>query len=214
MKSEKKKKKRVYKRRCGSSSDGLKNFSDSRAICGLPPRAPDRDRTAWRRFFFYFLNSTTWPRRRKHISKCSVHKTCRHQRWRTTAAGWCENHSYILPLLFFFFSFSLKEFHIELLVKSCSQKSEEGNFYHKEKRRGNICVEGLYLTQGQHSACIIEVWCFNALPYLSVIQGCCSWLARLLDFFKNPAVLHDEPLLPFFCEKRVCIRGSHHKDVV
>lgn len=58
---------------------------------------------------------------------------------------------------FFFFSFSLKEFHIELLVKSCSQKSEEGNFYHEEKRRGNICVEGLYLTQGQHSACIIEV---------------------------------------------------------
>ena len=144
MKSEKKKK-RVYKRRCGSSSDGLKNFSDSRAICGLPPRAPDRDRTAWRRFFFYFLNSTTWPRRRKHISKCSVHKTCRHQRWRTTAAGWCENHSYILPLLFFFFFFFFKGISYWAVSKKLQSEIRGGQLLSRGKEaRQHMCGRALF----------------------------------------------------------------------
>lgn len=54
-------------------------------------RTPHTVRTEWRHFFFYFLNSTTWPQRRKHISKCLVQKTCRHQRWRTILTGWLES---------------------------------------------------------------------------------------------------------------------------
>lgn len=111
-----------------------------RTIRGLSLSDCRTDGAAWKHSF-YFLNLTTWPQRRKHISKCKDQKTCQRQRWRKQQTGGFPKLRLVFVFFVVFFSrpFLIQNcmFHIVPRV-SCSSKVDsriQSNFEETEEAR-------------------------------------------------------------------------------